>query len=310
RNQELQADDLGIRYMTRAGYDPNAAVSLLASLGAADALALRASGRNDQRTTPSWARTHPLSSERVARATRTAQATGSAGRGIRNRDQYLNIVDGIFVDDDPAQGVIEGRTFAHPDLRLRFSIPAGYTMQNGTRAVSITGSNGQAQFSGGRFNGDMSSYIAQAYRAVVGQQGQFSATPPQSITVNGIPAAYSTARVPTQRGAVDLSIVAYRWDADTAYHFAMITPAGSGIGPFQAMVQSVGRLTAAQASAIRPRIIDVITVRPGDTVQSLAGQMAYPDLKVERFQTLNGLVGNARLTPGQKVKVVVYGTRA
>lgn len=310
RNQEFEADNLGIRYMTGAGYDPTAAVSLLASLGAADALNARAAGRADQRTTPSWARTHPLSADRVARASRTAQATGAAGRGIRNRDQYLAILDGIFVDDDPEQGVIDGREFRHPDLRLRFAIPQGYTMQNGTRAVSITGSNGQAQFTGGSFNGDLGTYIAQAFRSLAGQQAQISVPQPRSTTVNGIPAAYSTARVNTQQGQVDVSIFAYRWDSDTAYHFATITPAGSGLGPFQSMIQSVSRLTAAQAAAIKPRIIDVVTVRSGDTVQSLASRMAYPDLKTERFLTINGLPAGARLTPGQKVKVVVYGNRA
>src|SRR3712207_813164 len=35
RTQEFQADDLGIRYITAAGYDPSASPSLLASLGAA-----------------------------------------------------------------------------------------------------------------------------------------------------------------------------------------------------------------------------------------------------------------------------------
>lgn len=309
RNQEFAADDLGIRYMTAAGYDPNAAVSLLASLGAADALNLRASGRNDQRTTPSWARTHPLSADRVARATRTAQATRAAGRGLRNREQYLSVVDGLFVDDDPAQGVIEGREFRHPDLRLRFSVPQGYTLQNGTRAVAITGPNGQAQFSGGRFNGDLGGYVAQAFQSLAGQQTQIPFTQPQSTTINGIPAAYSTARVNSQQGQVDVSIFAYRWDANTAYHFATITRAGSGLGPFQSMIQSVGRLSAAEAAAIKPRVIDVVTVKASDTPQSLASRMAYPDLKLERFMTLNGLQPGARLTPGQRVKVVVYGTR-
>ncbi|HEY0626890.1 MAG TPA: M48 family metalloprotease [Allosphingosinicella sp.] len=309
RNQEFQADQLGINYITRAGYDPNGAVSLLASLGAATSLEARASGRDDERATPSWARTHPLSADRVSRAQREAQRTGAAGRGLRNREQYLNMIDGIFVDDDPAQGVVDGRTFSHPDLRLRFVVPQGYGIQNGTRAVSISGSNGQAQFSGGSYTGDLGTYIAQVFRSLGGNQAQIPFTQPQSTTVNGIPAAYSTARVNSQQGQVDVSVFAYRWDSNTVYHFATITRAGQGLGPFASMVQSISRLTAAQASAIRPRVIDVVTVRAGDTIQSLASRMAYSDLKTERFLTLNGLQANSRLAPGQRVKVVVYGTR-
>ncbi|MBA3677115.1 MAG: M48 family metalloprotease [Sphingosinicella sp.] len=308
RNQEFEADTLGIRYMTGAGYDPNAATSLLASLGAATALEARAAGRNDERSAPAWAQTHPLSADRVARAAKQAQATGMAGRGIRNRDQYLAMLDGVIVDDDPRQGVVEGRSFRHPDLRLQFTVPQGYGIQNGVRAVSITGSNGQAQFSGGSFNGNLGTYIGQVFQALGGQQTNIQYAQPRSTNVNGIPAAYSTARVATQQGQVDVTVFAYQWDSNTAYHFVTMTRAGAG-NPFESMFGSLGRLTAAQAAAIRPRIIDVVTVRAGDTVQSLANRMAYNDMKTERFLTLNGLQSNSRLSPGQKVKVVVYGTR-
>ena len=62
-------------------------------------------------------------------------------------------------------------------------------------------------------------------------------------------------------------------------------------------------------AAIRPRIIHVVTVGAGDTVQSLASRMAYRDFKLDRFITLNGLAPNSRLLPGQKVKLIVYGAR-
>jgi predicted Zn-dependent protease len=309
RTQEFEADDLGVRYLAAAGYDPLASASFLGSLGAATSLEARASGRGDERSTPSWAQTHPLSADRVRRATSKAQATGLAGRGLRNRDQFLAAVDGVMVDDDPKQGVVESRNFMHPDLRLRFTVPTGYGMQNGAQAVSIVGQQGQAQFSGGAFNGNLDTYIGQAFRAVVGQQAQVQYGQPRSTTVNGIPAAYSTARVNTQQGQVDLTIFAYEWDSNTAYHFAMITPAGQGIGPFASLVQSFGRLSAAEAAAIRPRMIDVVTVRSGETISSLAGRMAYNDLKQERFMVLNGLSSTSRLVPGQKVKLIVYGTR-
>jgi predicted Zn-dependent protease len=310
RSQEFEADDLGVRYISAAGYDPLASASFLGSLGAATSLEARAAGRNDERAVPSWARTHPLSADRVRRATAQAQKTGRAGSGLRNRDQFMAQVDGLMVDDDPKQGVIEGRTFLHPDLKLRFTVPEGYQMQNGTRAVSIVGQRGQAQFSGGAFNGNLGTYIGQVFRGIGGNQTQIQYSQPQSTTINGIPAAYSTARVATQQGQLDLTVVAYQWDSNTAYHFAMITPAGSGLGAFNSMVQSIGRLSQAEAAAIRPRMIDVVTVGASDTVQTLAARMAYTDLREERFRVLNGIPSGAALRPGQKVKIVVYGTRS
>jgi predicted Zn-dependent protease len=214
----------------------------------------------------------------------------------------------MMVDDDPKQGVIDGRTFTHPDLRLRFAVPNGYGMQNGARAVSIVGQSGQAQFGGGRFGGDLGAYIGQVFQSIAGQQVAY--VQPRGTTINGIPAAYSTARVNTQSGQVDLTVFAYRWDSDTAYHFAMITPAGTGLGPFAAMVQSLDRIAPAQAAAIRPRVIDVVTVGARDSVATLAARMAYDDYKEERFRVLNGLAAGAAPRPGQKVKIVVYGRRA
>jgi len=310
RKQELEADSLGVRYIAAAGYDPTASASFLNSLGAATSLEARAVGRDDERSTPSWARSHPLSADRVTNATKAANATGRARTGLRNRDIFLARIDGIMVDDDPKQGVIDGRTFTHPDLRLRFAVPDGYGMQNGARAVSIVGQRGQAQFGGGRFAGNLDSYVGQVFQSIAGQQARVGYTQPRETTINGIPAAYSTARVNTQSGAVDLSVVAYRWDSDTAYHFAMITPAGSGIGPFESMIGSLGRISASEAAAIRPRVIDVVTVGPRDTVATLAARMAYNDHKEERFRVLNGLAAGTAPKPGQKVKLVVYGTRA
>jgi len=52
-----------------------------------------------------------------------------------------------------------------------------------------------------------------------------------------------------------------------------------------------------------------VAVGPGDTIASLASRMAYRDFKLERFLSLNGLAPNARLVPGQKLKLVVYGQR-
>ena len=307
RDQEYEADALGIRYMSAAGYDANASASLLASLGAAETLDNRIAG-NDQRSVPSWARTHPLSEDRVQRATALASQIQRAGAGVRNRDQLLNAIDGMIWDDDPSQGVVRGNRFLHPDLRLEFSVPQGYGIQNGSSAVSITGSSGQAQFSGGAFSGSLSAYIGQVFQALAGGQGQINFPPPQATNVNGIPAAYSTARASTSQGQLDVTVFAYQWDANTAYHFALITPAGSGLGPFGSMVGSVDRLSAGEAAAIRPRVIDVVTVRASDSVQSLANRMAYDDYKLERFLVLNSLSANSQLSPGSKVKLVVYGS--
>ena len=309
RAQEYQADTLGIRYMAAAGYDPNGAATMLAQITRSSALEARIQGDRN-RSTPEWASSHPLSQNRITQASQVARQTGRAGSGMRNRDAFLAQLEGAMVDDDPAQGVIEGRSFTHPDLRLQFYVPTGFLMQNSTDAVSIQGSAGQAQFSGGRFNGNIDEYIYQVLQKLTKGRIQLALSPIQRTTVNGIPASYVVGRANTSSGAVDVGVFAYQWDANTAYHFITLTQGGQGLAPFATMVDSLRRISASEAASIRPRVIDVVAVARGDTVQSLAGRMAYRDYKVDRFLALNGLAANSPLTPGQKVKLVVYGTRA
>ncbi len=308
RNQEYEADTLGIRYLTSAGYDPLASSTMLAALGRSTALEARVQG-NSNRSTPEWAQTHPLNENRTRQAAQSAQRTGRAGIGIRNRDAFLAQLDGVVVDDDPEQGIIDGRTFTHPDLRLQFSVPAGYQMQNGARAVTISGSAGKAQFSTGRFNGDLGSYIGQVINGLTRGQAQIALSPLQRTTVNGIPAGFVNGRAQTSSGVVDIGVIAYQFDRDTAYHFVALTRGGQGMQPFSMMFDSLRRITPGEAAAIRPRVIDVVSVGRGDTVFSLAARMAYRDYRVERFRSLNALAPGAVLAPGQKVKLVVYGAR-
>jgi predicted Zn-dependent protease len=308
RQQEYQADTLGMRYMIGAGYDPVGASGVLGAITRATALEARVQGR-DSRQTPEWASTHPLGQNRAQNAFAAARQTGRLGTGVRNRDQFLAQLEGVYVDDDPAQGVIEARTFTHPDLRIFFEVPQGYLMQNGTTEVSISGSAGKAQFSGGRYNGTLENYVNLLLRELAGNEVRLMVPPPQRTSINGIPAAYTTARANTSSGSVDVSVFAYQWNPNTVYHFLMLTRGGVGIGPFVPMVQSIRRVTPGEAAAIRPRIINVVTVRPGDTVQGLASRMAYRSFQLERFLSLNNLAANSRLAPGQKVKLVVYGNR-
>ena len=308
REQEYESDTLGMRYMIAAGYDPGGAARLLAALSRETALQARLQGRKN-RQLPEWALTHPLSENRMERALDEARATGRLGSGLRNRDRFLSQLEGIYVDDDPAQGIIDGTLFTHPDLRIQFRVPAGYLMSNGTYAVTIAGSAGKAQFSGGRATGPLDDYVLKVLQQLIRGQGQIAVPQPRRITVNGMPAQYTTAQVNTQSGVVDVSVMAYQWDPQHIYHFAILTRGGTGFGAFTPMVNSLRKIAPAEAASIRPRIIHVVTVRPGDTAASLASRMAYRDFQLERFLTLNNLPAGTRLVPGQKMKLVVYGKR-
>lgn len=299
RQQELQADDLGIQYLGRAGYDRRAMGTVLASLAAQNALDARLQGRNA--SVPEWASTHPDPASRVQSALAKA---GSAATGVTNRDTFLSRIDGLRYGDDPAQGMIEGSTFIHPELRFAFTAPQGFYMVNGTRAVSIQGQGGQAQLTTAAYGGNLETYVRQQFTALGGQNSTLAPAEMQRTTVNGLPAVYGTARVNNGNSQVDVVVFAYEFARDQAFHFAVIAPAGRA-GTFSQMFQSMRRISQAEAQAVVPLRLQVVTVARGDTVASLARRMAYSTAQEERFRVLNALRSSDTVTPGQKVKLVV-----
>jgi predicted Zn-dependent protease len=301
RSQETEADNLGIQYLRGAGYDPHAMASVLQNLAAQNALDAQLQGSNA--TIPEWASTHPDPASRVQAAMRQAGTV----TGVTNRDTFLTRIDGLLYGDDPRQGVIEGNSFIHPDMRLTFTVPNGFYMVNGTQAVSINGQSGQAQLSTGPYSGNLETYVRQVFQAVGGQNAQLAPQTLQRTTINGLPAMIGSARVNSGQSTVDVTVVGYEFARDQAFHFVAITPAGRA-AVFSPMFESLRRITQAEAAQVVPRKLSVVTAARGDTVQTLARRMAYTDAQEARFRVLNGLAGNAQVVPGQRYKIVVRGS--
>ncbi len=298
RSQELEADQLGIQYLGSAGYDPRAMATVLQSLAAQNTLDASLQGNNA--SVPAWASTHPDPASRV----QTAFAKAGAASGTTNRDTFLTRINGLVYDDDPAQGVIEDGQFLHPAFRLAFTAPAGFYMVNGSRAVSINGESGRAQFSTAPYTGNLDTYVREVFAAVGGSQQKLAPANLQRTTVNRIPAMFGTARVNNGSSQVDVTVFAYEFANNRAFHFVTIAPAGAS-ATFNAMFGSVRRISSAEAAAVVPRKIAVVTVGRGDTVRTLANRMAYSTAQQQRFRVLNGLSSTDTVLPGQRVKLVV-----
>ena len=146
--------------------------------------------------------------------------------------------------------------------------------------------------------------MRQAFQAIGGQNSQLAPQTLQRTTINGLPVVQGAARVNTGQQNVDVTVVAYEFGNNQAYHFAAITPTG-GAGTFNAMFNSMRRISANEAAGVVPRRVAVVTAARGDTVQTLASRMAYSNAQVERFRVLNGLAANAQVVPGEKYKIGV-----
>jgi predicted Zn-dependent protease len=301
RAQETESDKLGVEYLRKAGYDPRAMSTVLQSLANQNALDARLMGTANK--VPEWASTHPDPASRVRTALGIA---GTSTKGITNSDTFLTKISGLTYGDDPKQGIVEGRKFTHPDLKLAFEAPNGFFMLNGTQAVTISGQSGKGQFSSGPFSGDLDAYIRAAFGGLTeANQPKIDPGTITKTTVNGIPAAYATARVNNGNSQVDVTVFAYQFAANSAFHFLTIAQAGGG-AVFDPMYGSMRRISATEAGAVKPRKLVVVAAKSGDTMASLAQKMAYTDAQLERFQVLNGFTSATRITAGQKVKLVTY----
>ncbi|MEO0613547.1 MAG: M48 family metalloprotease, partial [Pseudomonadota bacterium] len=145
RNQEYEADSVGVRLLANSGYDPLAAAYFLNTLGRWSALEGQIAGRERP---PEFLSTHPNSANRVREAAEQAQVIETTGRKEINRDRYLNLIDGLlFGEDAYAQGYIQGNTFVHPEIGFAFAVPQGFQLQNSTSAVLARSQSGaQMQF--------------------------------------------------------------------------------------------------------------------------------------------------------------------
>lgn len=301
RGQETDADNYGMQYMRAAGYDPRAMSTVLQSLADQNALEARLMGSNTR--VPAWASTHPDPASRVRAALAGA---GTNPGGVTNRNTFLTRIGGMMYGDDPQQGIVDGRTFIHPVMRFAFEAPNGFYMLNGTRAVAISGQSGKGQLSTAPYSGNLESYVTSVFGGLTEQgQPQIRPSSVERTTVNGIPAAYGTARVSNGQGQVDVAVWAYELASGQAIHFLTIAQAGSG-QVFDPMYRSLRRITPSEAAGVRARRVVVHTVRRGDTVQTLSTRMAYSDAPLDRFLVLNALNAQSALTVGQKVKLVTY----
>ena len=295
RNQELQADVIGVRMLGEAGYDPYAAARFLESMNANQNFT---AVDPDSDSSLDFLASHPNAPQRVQLAKNHARAFGPEGVGDRGRDFYLEGIDGLLFGDSPNEGYVRGTEFLHPVLGVKFRVPAGFRIDNNADAVIATGPGDLAiRFDGVTDNSrqSLTDYIA---------SGWVTGLDPSSIRetrIDGLPAA--TARASANRWDFDIVVIRLK---DRIYRFLTAAERGSPQLDATASVVRAGfsRMSPAEIREIQPLRIRIVTVAPGDTIASMAGRMRGVERKMDLFRLLNAVPPGSDLVPGQKVKIV------
>ncbi|QGM99772.1 M48 family metalloprotease [Methylocystis parvus] len=299
RQQELDADETGVKVIARAGFDPYGAARFLTALGRSSELRAALYGKRKDSMGFDIMSTHPSTPERVSRAVGVARQISAPGIGNRDRAGYLAAINGVAFGDDPMEGYVRDRKFTHPRLRFTFTAPEGFLLENSSEAVfGVRQSDNEALRLDTVRNPQFESL-----EAYVGS-GWVDGLLPSSvkkIDVNGLPAVTAVARA----GEWNFRIAVIQ---SGEYLYRLIYAAKAltdqAEKEFMESIMTFRRLTPEEAREAHGLKISVISAGLGDTVESLAAHMTTPNRPLEYFRLLNGLDESEGIVAGERYKIV------
>ena len=309
RDQEYEADLVGVRALAAAGYDPFAQADFLDSMAKERAMVAKITGEPYDPNRSDFLSTHPNTGKRVKKAIEEAGRSGAgpAGSKPRNRDIFLDRIEGMLFGDDPEQGFIRGRNFSHPALRMTFNAPERFYLRNSTTSVYAQG----PENTGLRLTADRirsSDDIATYLRKEFASQKRIRLSDVQSFkTRSGLPAATGLYRMRNSNSNYDIRFVAIQYAGSQVYNFMFWAPPEKmkGYEPqFQETVMGFRKLSNAEAAKLKPLRIRIVKAGQNDTVQTMANRMAYRTYKIDRFKFINSIEENEAIVPGRRYKIV------
>lgn len=304
RGQESQADELGIRYLARAGYDPASMASFLANLDQYTQYEEQRAG-SGQPQPFNYFSTHPRTADRVADARAMTAQYPQAASEDANAAGYLQAMNGLVYGDSAAQGFARGHAFYHPEMGFTFSVPDNFRLNNAPEGVTALGPDGAVILFDMAATGagmDAFSYMTQGW-----MKGE-PLTTPESILIDGMPAATAAFEAVVNGRKMTVRIVAIEWAPTKFFRFQMAVPYGTDsrfVEGLKKTTYSFRRMTDAEKAQVRPYRIRVVTAAAGDTVETLAARMvAEGGDRRGRFAVLNALAPGEKVVPGRLYKVV------
>jgi predicted Zn-dependent protease len=294
REQEREADRIGIELAAWAGWDPTGLPSLLHTLEREEALA----GGDPSRI--SFFANHPATPERVKNTTAAARTLPRAAANpiVATRTAFLGRLDGLVVGQDPANGIFVNNLFQHPPLALALQMPAGWKTKNspaaaiasepkGSAVVALQiAAEGEDPLEGARQDGLDESELSRITRTTI--------------------AGFPTAQVIAQDREVRMHLT---WIAYQNHVFRV-----AGVSPLRAF-ETYREVFARAAASFRPlrrderaRITEVrLRPRPARGGESLGELVSRTGgvWKVERTAVANGITIDAKPAAGFAVKVPI-----
>jgi predicted Zn-dependent protease len=302
REAELEADQLGVRYTSTNGWDPQGMPGLLNTLARLD----EASGTS--RGVPNWALTHPPAADRVEKVQAAVAAARSESATARNETTFERHIDGVVFGDSREQGFVRGSEFLHPVLRFALRFPEQWEIVNSSEQVAARpGENANAAMVLQLASGSGGS-IEQSARASMENSG-YQLVDGERTRINGLDAFVGTYQGVSGNTRIGVRAAHIRSGQQTyiVAGLAVASEFGRNVRLFDQSIQTFRALSAQEAERLQLNRIDLYTVRSGETWTSLASGPGGGRVKASTLAIMNGSDPNTPPRAGARIRIVVAG---
>jgi predicted Zn-dependent protease len=291
RDDEAQSDELGFRYMTRLGYDPQGAVDMFKILDR--------QGEGSGRAIPEWASTHPDPGNRIAAAEQRIATSGIRDGTVR-RDEYLQRINGLVWGEDPREGYFLGQRFVHPELAFEFTLPDSWIKRNSKTAVLAGSPEKDAMFQLTARAGSPE----EAANEFFSREG-IERTGMARQSVNGLPAVVATWSATTRQGVIQ-GVASFVRHGDLTYTMLGYAPS-SRVGRYAASIErtlnSFAPVTDPALLTVEPKRIELVRLRESMTAEEFVSR--HPStVNEETVFRINGIRASDRIEAGTLLKRV------
>lgn len=298
RDDENQADALGITYAAASNWDPRQiplTYQMLARVGE----------RAGQRL-PAFLSTHPEPGDREARTTTLASQAAAGHTGLEVRERaYLDRIQGIVYGEDPRQGYFESGRFYQPALGFEIVMPAGWRTQNGRSAVVAVAPEQRAQMQ--LTLARAGTLAPDAFVASLRQSGAITDASGGRETVGGWPAWVGRIAIPTKDGGSVVAVAGFiRQNAERMYQM-IGQSAASGNADEQTIVASIRSLRPLQDAGRahpEPARLKIAAATAAGTFEEAIRGLGDGGLKIDELCELNNRDADESVLAGTRLKTI------
>jgi len=311
RENELEADRLGLQYATRAGYRPESMGEVFEMFRRGERFEIdkaRAEGR-EPRIYHGLFSSHPTPDKRAVQAAKVSAnlEDGPSGGWFEGREEYLGQIDGMTYGSSRAQGILRGNRLYHAELGITAAFPRAWTVENQRdRLLAYTPRRDTIM------QITLRDYPpTQSPREfLLSQLKGASLSGGEAINVNGMEGytVRTSSGSPLDGGAGPVRwVVLYR--GKSAYLFAGASRSSRGgipeaDGLFRSVAETLRGLRPSEYPLAEPYRLRMATATATTTMDDHVESMPDGKFRKEELQLINGIYPDGKLLSGALYKVV------